>query len=90
MNTMKILQELAVLKRNEKKSHAQLQKMQEQKLRAMLTYAYEHSCYYKTVFEAAGLTAEMVKTAPLSAFPTQDKATLLEQFDDLITCLIKK
>ena len=85
MNTMKILQELAVLKRNEKKSHAQLQKMQEQKLRAMLTYAYEHSCYYKTVFEAAGLTAEMVKTAPLSAFPTLDKATLLEQFDDLIT-----
>ena len=49
---MKILQELAVLKHNEKKSHAQLQKMQEQKLRAMLTYAYEHSCYYKTVFEA--------------------------------------
>lgn len=59
--------------------------MQEQKLRAMLTYAYEHSPYYKNAFEAAGLTAGTVRTATLSAFPTLDKATLLEQFDSLIT-----
>jgi len=85
LNTIKVLQELAVLKRNEKKSHVQLRQMQEQKLRAMLIYAYEHSRYYKTVFEAAGLTAETVKTVPLSAFPTLDKATLLNRFDDLIT-----
>lgn len=85
MNTMKVLQELAALKRNEKKSHAQLRQMQEQKLRAMLAYAYEHSRYYKSAFEAAGLTAETVKTSPLSAFPTLDKATLLERFDALIT-----
>lgn len=64
MNTIKVLQELAVLKRNEKKSHVQLRQIQEQKLRAMLIYAYEHSRYYKSAFEAAGLTAETVKTAP--------------------------
>ena len=85
MNTIKVLQELAALKQNEKKSAAQLHHLQEQKLRAMLTYAYEHSHYYQNAFEAAGLTAETVKTAPLSAFPTLDKATLLEQFDSLIT-----
>lgn len=59
--------------------------MQEQKLRSVLTFAYEHSPYYKNAFEAAGLTAETVRTAPLSAFPTLDKATLLERFDSLIT-----
>lgn len=85
MNTIKVLLELAGLKQNEKKSAAQLRWLQEQKLRTMLAYAYEHSRYYKNTFEAAGLTAETVKTAPLSAFPTLDKATLLDQFDDLIT-----
>ena len=59
--------------------------MQEKKLRAILIYAYGHSQYYKDAFEAAGLTAETVRTAPLSAFPTLDKTTLLEQFDSLIT-----
>lgn len=85
MNTIKVLQELAALKQNEKKSAAQLHQLQERKLRTMLTYAYEQSHYYKNAFEAAGLTAETVKTAPLSAFPTLDKGTLLERFDDLIT-----
>lgn len=85
MNTINVLKELAVLKQNEKKSTVQIRRMQEQKLRAMLTYAYEHSSFYKDAFEAAGLTAETVRTAPLAAFPTLDKATLLEQFDRLIT-----
>ena len=85
MNTIKVLQELAALKQNEKKSAPQLCRLQEQKLRAMLTYAYAHSPYYKNAFEAAGLTAETIKTAPFSAFPTLNKATLLDQFDSLIT-----
>lgn len=33
-----VLKELAVLKRNKKKSTVQIRRMQEQKLRAMLTY----------------------------------------------------
>ena len=85
MNTIKVLQELAALKRNEKKSAPQLRRFQEQKLRAMLTYAYEHSRYYKSAFETAGLTAESVKTAPLSTFPTLNKQILLERFDEVIT-----
>lgn len=85
MNTIKVLQELAALKRNEKKSAPQLRQLQEQKLRAMLIYAYEHSRYYKSAFETAGLTAESVKTAPLSAFPTLNKQILLERFDEVIT-----
>lgn len=85
MNTIKVLKELAALKQNEKKSAEQLRHLQERKLRAMLTYAYEHSRYYKNAFEAAGLSAKTVKSAPLSAFPTLDKAALLHRFDDLIT-----
>ena len=38
MNTINVLKELAVLKRNKKKSTVQIRRMQEQKLRMMLTY----------------------------------------------------
>ena len=85
MNTFKVLQELAALKQNEKKSTPQLHQLQHEQLRTMLTYAYEYSPYYKSAFEAAGLTAETVRTAPLSAFPVLDKAALLSRFDQLIT-----
>ena len=85
MNSFKVLQELAALKQNEKKSAPQLHQLQTEQLRVMLSYAYEHSPYYKSAFEAAGLTAETVRTAPLSAFPVLDKATLLTQFDRLVT-----
>lgn len=85
MNTFHILQKLAALKRNEKASVLQLHQMQERQLRTVLSYAYEHSPYYKAAFEAAGLTAESIQTAPLSAFPTLDKATLLSRFDEIIT-----
>lgn len=85
MNKIKIMQELAALKQNEKKTVAQLQKLQEQKLRELLTYAYENSQYYHSTFQTAGITKETFKTAPLSAFPTLDKATLLREFDRLVT-----
>lgn len=68
-----------------KKSAIQLRQLQKRKLREMLVYAYQHSPYYRDTFEAAGITGETVKTAPLSAFPTIDKAGLLEHFDRLIT-----
>ena len=85
MNTFRVLQELAALKQNEKKSAPQLHQLQHEQLRTMLAYAYEHSPYYKSAFEAAGLNAETVRTAPLSAFPVLDKAALLSQFDRLVT-----
>ena len=85
MNTFRVLQELAALKQNEKKSAPQLHQLQMEQLRTMLSYAYEHSPYYRSTFESAGLTAETVRTAPLSSFPVLDKASLLSRFDQLIT-----
>lgn len=80
MNYAKVLFDLAALKRNERKSPARLRALQERKLRKLLAYAGEHSAYYREAFR--GLD---VRSAPLEAFPTLDKATLLERFDDLIT-----
>ena len=84
MNTFKVLRELAALKQNEEKSVPQLHQLQMEWFWAMPSYAHEHSPYYESVFETAGLTAETVKVAPLSAFLVLDKATLFMQFDRLI------
>lgn len=85
MNYLKLLWNLYTLKRNENKTPAQIQRLQEKKLRAMLRYAYERSAYYRRTFEAAGITGSQLDSAPLTAFPVLDKAELLKHFDELIT-----
>ena len=85
MNYLKLLWDLAVLKRNEKKNPAQIRVLQEKKLRKLLHFAYENSPYYRDTFAQAGITEKELNTAPLSAFPTLDKAGLLSNFDRLIT-----
>ncbi len=85
MNYLKLLYDLAVLKRNEKKNHAQIRILQEKKLRKLLRFAYRHSAYYRDAFTQAGISEKELDTAPLSAFPTLDKAGLLSNFDRLIT-----
>lgn len=87
MNYIKLLWQLFVLKRNEKKSYMQMQKMQEKKLRKMLLHAYEKSAYYRSKFEAEGITDENIHTMPLERFPTLTKAEMLENFDNLVTVL---
>ncbi len=85
MNYLKLLWDLALLKRNEKKSPAQVQALQEKKLRKLLRFAYEYSPYYRDAFAQAGITEKELDTAPISNFPTLDKAGLLANFDRLIT-----
>lgn len=85
MNYIKLLRKLYVLKRNEKKSYEQIQKMQEKKLRKILMFAFEQSEYYRKSFEAAGIAEENIHTVPLSQIPTLSKVELLEHFDELVT-----
>lgn len=85
MNYAKVLFDLYVLKRNEKKSAEQMKQMQDKKLRRMLHFAWEHSRFYRTAFEDAGITEEQLSTLPLSAFPKLDKKILMEHFDELVT-----
>lgn len=85
MNTWKLLFELAQLKRNERRSPAQLKKLQQKKLRRLLVYAFHHSSYHHRAFVRAGIDEGNVRTAPLSAFPVMDKQILLQHFDEIIT-----
>ncbi|EFP61543.1 phenylacetate--CoA ligase family protein [Erysipelotrichaceae bacterium AF15-26LB] len=85
MKNVKLLWELYLLKKNTKKTTAQIQKLQQQKLYRMLQYAYDHSPYYKASFLQAGISRQMIGITPLSEFPTINKAAFMEHFDELVT-----
>jgi len=85
MNYAKVLFDLYELKRNEKKSVEQMRRIQNKKLRKMLHFAWEQSKFYRNAFERAGITEEQLSTLPLAAFPTIDKSTLMEHFEELVT-----
>lgn len=85
MNYFKTLADLYGLKKNVKLNAEQMRSLQDRKLRKMLRFAWEHSAYYRTAFEKAGITEEQLDTLPLSCFPTIDKQVLLEHFDELVT-----
>ena len=68
MNYVRLLWQLYRKKQVMKESKEQVQALQEKKLRKLLLYAYEHSAYYRETFEAAGITADRINTAPLEQF----------------------
>lgn len=76
MKYLKLLWKLYRLKKNIGKTPARIRKQQEKKLRKMLSYAYEHSDYYRKSFEQAGIGRENIADTPLSAFPVIDKKLL--------------
>ena len=85
MNYLKTLTDLYRLKENVKLSADKMRSLQDRKLRKLLRFTWEHSAYYRTAFERAGITEEQLNTLPLSCFPTIDKQALLEHFDELVT-----
>lgn len=85
MYELKTLFDLYRLKRQAGLKVRDMQKLQETKLRRMLRYAWEYSAYYKRTFQAAGITERQLDELPLSCFPTLDKMTLLEHFNEVVT-----
>ena len=85
MGYCRLLWNLFGLKRNEHKTREQIQALQEKRLRKLLCYAYDHSNYYKEVFGQNGIARGQIGKLPLSAFPTMDKAILMEHFDEIVT-----
>lgn len=85
MNYASVLWNLFKLKQNTSMTREQMLNLQKEKLRNLLRYAYDNSAYYRRTFEKCGITRENLDATPLSAFPTIDKQTLLEYFDELVT-----
>lgn len=85
MKYVSLFRELYHLKKNERKTREQMQQLQEEKLRELLLYAWEHSVFYRRTFEKAGIQKKQLFGLPLSAFPTIDKTILMEHFDELVT-----
>lgn len=85
MNYLKTLKDLFVFLKHTRLSETQMKELQNQKLRILLHFAWEHSAFYRRTFEKAGIMKEQLDILPLSAFPAIDKTILMEHFDELIT-----
>lgn len=85
MNIPQTLWNLYQLKKNETISVSALQGLQQKKLQKLLHYAWDHSGYYRSTFQQAGISKNMLDHTPLSKFPSVNKQILLEQFDRLVT-----
>lgn len=85
MKYLNLLWNLYQLKRNTDKNRREILQLREKKLRMLLEYAYDHSKYYHSTFEQAGITRKQIDIMPLSAFPVMDKQLLMEHFDELVT-----
>ena len=85
MKYIHLLYNLFLLKRNMTGSRERIRKIQDRKLTSILKYAYKNSSYYKSAFEKKGISFDQIGQLPLSAFPTIDKDTLMENFDDIVT-----
>lgn len=85
MNYIKTLWDLYRLKSNVKRDKEEVKGLQNQRLRKLLHHAWEHSAYYRRTFERAGIEEKDLDTLPLSCFPSIDKKTFLEYFNELVT-----
>ena len=85
MNLLKTLNDLSGFMKNTRLPAEQMKKLQNEKLRVLLHFAWENSAFYRRSFEKSGITKEQLDTLPLSSFPAIDKTVLMEHFDELIT-----
>lgn len=85
MGYVRLLFSLWCAKRNINKPRKHIHRLQQKKLRKLLTYAYFHSEYYRKTFEKVGITSENINIVPLHQFPVINKEIVMEHFNELVT-----
>lgn len=85
MDMFPFVKRFLALRHNQFLSREAIQRMQQEKLTALLRHAYLRSPYYHRVFEQAGINYDLIGTLPLSAYPTIDKQMLIAAYDELVT-----
>ncbi len=85
MNSIKFLYNFLKLESNAKKSPQAIKNIQEKKLRRLLLYTYNHSKYYKELYDKAGISKKDLKTIPINKLPSINKKTFMKNFDNILT-----
>jgi len=79
-----MLKHLKMLEETQWWSPAQLQELQNEKLRALIEHAYKNAPYYRRIFEERGLTDKDIQTVEdLPKLPILTKGDIRQNFDDL-------
>ena len=85
MSTWTLLRSFLEVRRNEKKTRDEIQRLQEKKFRTLLQYAYHHSRFYHDLYTSLGITEEKLRTIPLEQLPVVDKDLIMDHFNEVLT-----
>lgn len=87
MDVFKTARRYHYLRRNEVLDRSAVRRLQEKKLRRLITHAYRTVPYYRKLFDMAGVKPRSIRTLEdLTRIPTTHKATLQEQEPTAIVC----
>ena len=85
MNKLRVLWELFCFPHFVYDDVRHAQKLREKRLRRLLRHCWDHSAYYRSVWQQAGLTREQLKSCPLTMLPTINKQILMANYDSIVT-----
>ena len=70
---------------NEKKSREKILRLQEKRLRKIISYAYNNSPFYRRLYNSKGIFEEDLDTVKIDDFPIVDKELIMDNFNDVVT-----
>src|SRR5690242_12220609 len=80
-----VMKNLPALMQGMKIQPDHLQAIQLRRLRSVITYAYEHTVYYRETMDSLGIRPQDVRSlADLRYFPVINRADVKEHFADLL------
>lgn len=85
MNLIKFAYAFFTIESHTSKRAEKIKKIQDKSLRKLLLYAYDHSKYYRDLYDKSKIKREELKTIPISKLPSIDKKIFMKNFDDILT-----
>lgn len=80
----KLFYHLLAVKAAEKMNAAQIERLQEMRLKKLLKHVLTKSKFYKEYYKKAGITLENYKKVPIREIPTINKKIMMDNFDDFV------
>lgn len=81
---IRLFYHILAVKAAEKMNAAQIERLQDMRLRMLLKHVLNKSKFYKEFYNKAGITLENYKKVPIREIPTITKKIMMDNYDDFV------
>jgi len=81
---LRLIYQILALKPAEHMNAAQIERLQEKRLRKLLKHVLTHSKFYQNHYKKAGITLDNYKKVPVREIPTINKDIMMANYDDFV------